>query len=112
VSPTVELVDVPKHLVAGSPATFTLRADGCRVAEARIKDSRGGIRLWRVPCPFQQGSFTWTPKTGGRFVLTVVSRAGTGFTASQSVSLRVAPQQPAGGATASPRGSPTPARDR
>jgi hypothetical protein len=87
--PSIELLRVPGGLVPGTPATFVLRADDCRVAVARIRGPEDDVQVWRFPCPVQNGSFDWTPASAGRYELTLVARAGHGLTASQQSVLRV-----------------------
>ena len=105
VPPSVELVHAPRRLVTGAPSTFTLRADGCAVAIARIRNAEGVVQVWRLPCPFSEASFEWTPDTAGTYRLTVAARAEDHGTASQTVRLRVRDAT-----TPSPSAGPTPGR--
>ncbi len=111
-SPSIELVRVPSDLVAGTPATFALRADGCRVAVARIRGPVDDVPVFRFPCPVHRGTFAWTPGAAGSYVLTAVARGPHGLTSSQRVRMEVAPS-PSSGPTASPSSAgsgPSPAR--
>jgi hypothetical protein len=97
VPPSVELVSGPRDLVTGTPARFALRADGCQEAIARIRNDEGVVQVWRLACPFAEGTFDWNPDTAGTYRLTVVAEAEDGSAASQTVGLRVR-----AGTTASP----------
>jgi uncharacterized membrane protein (UPF0182 family) len=73
--PTVKLLQVPPEAATvGRPSELAFRADGCRVALARIEDPGGDIHVWRFPCPAHRASFAWTPMTPGRYLLTVIAR--------------------------------------
>ena len=89
IPPSVELVSGPRDLVTGTPATFTLRADGCEDAIARIRNDEGVVQVWRLACPFAAARFEWDPDAAGTYRLTVVARAEDGSAASQTVGLRV-----------------------
>jgi len=89
VPPSVELVSGPRDLVTGTTARFTLRADGCQVAIARIRNDEGVVQVWRLPCPFVEATFDWDPDAAGTYRLTVVAQAADGSSASRTVGLRV-----------------------
>src|SRR5262249_1352780 len=90
VSPTVTLLPAPADLTVGVPAEFALQADGCRVAVTQIRGPVADVPTSRFPCPVPLGTFTWTPRAPGDYVLTVEARGADGLTASQRVRLVVA----------------------
>ena len=118
-SPSIELLRVPSDLVAGTPATFALRADGCRVAVARISGPVDDVPVFRFPCPVHRGTFAWTPGAPGSYLLTAVARGPHGLTSSQRVRLGVAPapssspsSTPSSGPAQAPPAGPSPSPSR
>jgi excisionase family DNA binding protein len=73
--PTVTLLLVPDEVAVGRASDFAFRADDCRVAVARI-EGPDDTRAWEFPCPARRASFSWTPTTPGRYLLTTIARGG------------------------------------
>ncbi len=110
-SPSVELLRVPSDLVTGTPATFALRADGCRVAVARISGPVDDVPEFRFPCPVRRGTFAWTPGAPGSYLLTAEARGPHGLTASQRVRLDVA-SDPLAAPSSAPSAGASPSSSR
>jgi hypothetical protein len=111
--PTISLVDVPRDLTVGVPATFALQADGCLVAVARIRGPVDDVPVWRFPCPLPRGTFSWTPSAPGTYVLTAVAQGPHGIDASQRFRLHVASgtsSGPSSGPSSSPSRGSVPVR--
>ena len=105
-SPTVSVLTVPEELSVGVPATFTLTADGCRVAVVRIRGPGDDVPVFRFPCPLPLGTFTWTPQEPGDHLLTAQARGRHGLRAVQRVRLTVAPAPSTGPSTSPSTSSP------
>jgi hypothetical protein len=106
-SPSITLLKVPRDVTTGVPATFALRADGCRIAVVRIRGPVDDVPVWRFGCPVHRGTFSWTPGAPGDYLLTAVARGPHGLTSSQRVHLHVAPT-PSASPSASPSTGPSP----
>jgi uncharacterized protein len=89
-APTVTLLRMPEVATVGRASVFALRADGCRVAVARIEGADEGARVWRFPCPAPRARFAWTPTSPGRYRLTTIARGG--GTSTQAVTRLIAQQ--------------------
>ncbi len=72
--PVVTLLRVPEVATVGRGSVIEFRADGCRVAVARIEGPEGDVQSWRFPCPADRASFTWTPMSAGEYQFTAIAR--------------------------------------
>jgi len=77
--PVVAILRVPEVATVGRGSVIAFRADGCRLAVARVEGPDGDVHSWSFPCPADRATFTWTPSTAGQYRFTAFAR-GTGTT--------------------------------
>ncbi|MCW2764580.1 MAG: hypothetical protein JWO11_539 [Nocardioides sp.] len=88
--PILTLLRVPDVATVGRASDFAFRADGCRVAVARIEGPGAEVRVWRFPCSARGARFAWTPTSPGRYRLTTIAR-GNGTTTQAATWLSAEP---------------------
>jgi hypothetical protein len=87
--PVVAILRVPEAATVGRGSEIAFRADGCRLAVARIEGPDGDVQTWRFPCPADRATFTWTPSAAGEYRFTAFAR-GTGTTTQTTTLLTAA----------------------